>query len=815
MQTHARVVIIGSGIVGASTAYHLARHGWREIVVLDQGPLFKNLGSTSHAPGLMFQHNNSRTVCKLAQWSVRTYLDAQRELDDGPLLYQTGSLELAETPERWHELKRKRGNADAWGLDAHLITPGEVRDLVPVLRTDDLHGAFYVPSDMDVRGVLLTQGLARLAQRAGAAVFHANTPATGIEVLAGRVRAVHTAQGRIETELVVCAAGLWGPIIGQWVGLTLPMTPMQHLYVRSEALPELAGETIEVRHPIVRQQDQDLYYRQHGDAYGFGSYRHAPLIVAAEALPDHDHPAIFESVAADLDDAWAVAAARIPALRASKPAHTFNGLFSFTTDGNSIVGESPEVRGFWAAEAVWVTHAGGTGQAVANWLAQGDPGLDLRELDLNRFHPHAGSRQYLHRRAERQFIEVYDIIHPLQTMEHPRGLRVTPVHERLKALGGVFVESSGWERALWFEANHTLPHGGPVRTGWHARYWSPIISAEHATVRARVGLFDLTPFAKFELSGPDALAYLQTVCANDMDRPIGSVTYTALLTERGGIKCDLTVTRLGHDRFWIVTGGGTRPLDFAWLKANLPPEARLTLSDVSGAYAAFGLWGPEARAILAPLAESSLENKAFPYLTARQVCVAHVPVLAVRISYVGELGWELYTPVEYGLSLWDSLWAAGQPHGLIAVGSGAFDSLRLEKGYRLWGADLHTEYTPFEAGLGFAVRLKKPSFIGKAALEQQKASGIPRKLCCLVLDDPSVPLLGKEPVYTPGSQTAIGYVTSANFGYTVGQSIAYAYLPAAQATPGMPVEIYSFGQRHGAQVAREPLFDPDNLRLKG
>lgn len=817
LPTHARVVIIGGGIVGGSTAYHLSKRGWRDIAVLDQGPLFKNLGSTSHAPGLMFQHNNSKTVCTLAQWSVETYLEAERAAANGQVVWQVGSLEIAETPERWHELKRKQGNAYAWGLAAHLIGRDEIKKLVPIMRVDDLYGAFYVPSDCDVHGVNLTAALAQLAGREGAATFHPNTPVTGIDVERGRVKAVITPQGRIEAEIVICAAGLWGPVIGKMVGLTLPMTPMQHLYVKSEPLAELADETEEVRHPIVRAQDKDMYYRQHKSAYGFGSYRHAPLVVPAEALPRNDHPAIFEARPADVEEAWAEAAERFPALQRAAIAQQFNGLFSFTTDGNTILGESPDVRGFWVAEAVWVTHAGGTGRALADWLVHGDPGLDVRELDINRFHPHTASRRYLHARADRQYIEVYDIIHPLQQMENPRPLRVPPFHERLKALGGVFFESSGWEKAQWFESNaRHMPAqpDWPSRTGWHARYWSPLAGVEHRATRERVGLFDIAAFAKFEVRGPDALAFLQYLTANNLDQPVGRVTYTSMLTAQGGIKCDLTVTRLGPDRFWILTGGGTGPMDFAWIRRNLPEGARVELTNVSSAYTAIGVWGPRARDLVQAVSESDLSNEAFPYMTAQTIIIDCVPVLAVRISYVGELGWELYTPPEYGLRLWDVLWESGQQWGAVPVGLSAFDSLRLEKGYRLWGSDIHTEYNPYEAGLGFAVRLKKGEFLGRAALEKAKAAGAQRRLCCLVLDEPNAALMGREPIFAPGTDERLSFVTSANYGYSVNQSIAYGYLPLTHAAEGTPVEIYSFGSRHRARVVKEPLYDPENVKLK-
>ena len=824
MHERARVVIIGAGIVGCSTAYHLAKLGWRDIVVLDQGPLFHNLGSTSHAPGLMFQHNNSKMMCQLAMWSVETYLAAERMAKNGRSVWQVGSLEIAHTPERWQELKRKLGNTQSWGLEAHLIRPDEIKRLVPIMRTDDLYGAFYVPSDCDVKGVLLCETLAKVAQQDGAATFYPNTPVTGIEVADGRARAVITPHGRIRAEIIVCAAGLWGPIIGRMAGVRIPLTPCQHLYAKTAPLKELAGETEEVRHPIVRYQDKDMYFRQHGEAYGMGSYRHDPLLVPAEDLPNDDHPAIFPFTPEYFEESMDDAIERFPCFKGVKLDSTFNGLFSFTPDGNSILGETPDARGFWVAEAVWITHAGGVGRVIAEWLAaeRGTPGIDLREADINRFQPHAVSRAYIKSRAIRQYIEVYDIIHPLQQMENPRNLRLSPFHNRLQELGAVFFESAGWERPQWFASNEKRwgdhkgagdRKGAPLRTGWAADYWSPIIGVEHQATRERVGMFDLTAFTKIEVTGPGALAFLQRLTANQVDRPVGSVTYTSMLNERGGIKCDLTVTRLGADRFWVITGGGTGPMDLAWMRHHAPTDGSVHISNVSSSYCAIGVWGPKARGLVQSVCENDLSNEAFPYLTARNIFIGHLPTLAVRISYAGELGWELYTQTECGLQLWDALWAAGQPFDVTAVGGGAFDSLRLEKGYRLWGSDIHTEYNPYEAGIGFAVRLKKGDFLGREALEKIKARGLTRKLCCLVFDDPSVAIMGKEPIFD--GERVLGYVTSANYGYTVRQSIAYGYLPMDYAAVGTKVEVYYFGDRYTATVVQEPVYDPENAKLRG
>ena len=462
MPDQARVVIIGGGIVGCSTAYHLARLGWRDIVVLDQGPLFHNQGSTSHAPGLMFQHNNSKTVCTLAQWSVATYLAAERAAQAGRSVWQTGSLEIAHTAERWEELKRKLGNCQAWGLEAQLIGRDQVQRLVPIMRTDDLYGALYVPSDCDVKGESVCENLAALAQAGGAATFCPNITVTGVEVKHGRAVAVNTSAGRIQAEIVVCAAGLWGPLIGRMAGVPVPLTPCQHLYVKTRPLPELAGETEWVRHPVVRYQDKDMYFRQYADAYGFGSYRHDPLLVPADELPHNDHPALFPFTAQHFEESWQDAAERFPCLRHAELELQFNGLFSFTPDGNSILGETPDVRGFWVAEAVWVTHAGGVGRALAEWLVAGEPSLDLRELDVNRFQPHAPSQAYVKARGERQYIEVYDVIHQLQPPATARNLRLAPYHPRLQALEGISKESSRRGRGVrWRHVSETHPL--PVR----------------------------------------------------------------------------------------------------------------------------------------------------------------------------------------------------------------------------------------------------------------------------------------------------------------------------------------------------------------
>lgn len=811
----ARVVIIGAGIVGCSAAYHLTRLGWRDVVVIDQGPLFRAGGSTSHAPGGVFENNVARTTCHFAMQTVETFRDLR--LENQRVYWEVGSLEVATTAERWEELKRKNGHATSWGLETHLIGPAEIKRLVPIMRTDHLYGAIHVPADGSVRTIQACEALARKAQSAGAR-FYGGTRVTGIEVSKGHVTAVLTDGGRISAENVLTAAGIWGPLIGKMAGVPISLQPMQHLFAITTPLPEFTDDSDWQSTPIVRHQDRSMYFRQHYRSYLFGSYRHEPVMVDPEDLRSTWNGDLMPSCVPFRDDLFAAsigyAHELYPALRSTRLVEKVNGIFSFTPDGHSLIGESLDVRGFWACEAVWITHGVGAARAVAEWMVDGVPNLDLHEEDLNRFYPHAFTRSYVRARGAQNYREVYDIIHPLQPMETPRRLRLTPFYERQRALGATFLETAGWERPQWYEANRKSLDGQtfPGRTGWEARYWSEVQAAEHRAARERVVLFDATPFTKIEVTGRAALPYLQRIAANQLDHPVGKVTYTAMLDERGGIMADLTVTRVDADRFWVVTGGGVGMHDLAWMRRQLPDDDSVRLRDLSSAWCCIGLWGPRARDLLQPLTDADISNGAFPYLTARPLAIGIVPAYAIRISYAGELGWELYTPTEYGLQLWDMLWEAGQPFGITALGGGAFDSLRLEKGYRLWGADIHSEYNPYEAGLGFAVRLNKGDFIGRNALLRIKEQGIAKKLACMTFDDPSLAVLGKEPIVD--GDRVLGFVTSANFGYTVGQSIVYGYLPITHTAEGTPVEVQYFGQRYPATVGKEPLYDPEMTRLK-
>ena len=816
MPRHARAVVVGAGIAGCSVAYHLTTLGWRDIVVVDQGPLFETGGSTSHAPGLVFQINPSKTMTSFARTTVDLW--SRLELDGVPCAKSVGSLEVAWTPERLADLQRKVGYGLSWGVEAHLLSAAEARGLFPLL-SERVLGAIYVPSDIQTNATRPAEAMAREAERNGAA-FHGNVKVTGFGITDGRIAAVHTTQGDITTDLVVSAVGIWAPRLGAEAGVPIPLSPLQHIYAVTTPLPDLAGSTEDISLPILRHQDKSMYFRQVGEAIGIGSYRHDPLVVEADDILDHGEapiaPAEMSFTPEHFESGMAAAREVLPSLEGAGLARKFNGLFSFTTDGFPVLGESPEVRGFWSAQAVWITHAGGVGKAVAEWIVNGEPTIDLRECDIRRFHPHALSRPYVRARAAQQYREVYDIIHPRQQATNPRNIRLTPFFPRQRELGAVFFENAGWERPQWFDANHELLDSlsvtGESRAGWAAREWSPTVAAEHVATRERAALFDLTPFAKFEVTGTGALEALQRLASNQMDKPVGSITYTPMLTPSGGIKCDLTVTRLGEERFLVVTAGATGPHDLDWIRSHLPDDRSVSVADVSSGQCCIGLWGPRARDVLSRVCEDDVSDAAFPYLTAKPITVGGVRALALRISYVGELGWEIYAPAERGLRLWDALWEAGRPLGLIAAGGGAFDSLRLEKGYRLWGNDIHTEYNPFEAGLGFAVRMRKGDFVGKEALGKLRVQGLTRRLCCMTLDDPNCVVVGKEPILD--GDRVLGYATSANYGHSIGRGIVYGYLPIDHAAAGTKVDVLYFGERLKATVANEPLYDPDGRRMK-
>ncbi|WP_049579442.1 GcvT family protein [Streptomyces sp. SBT349] len=804
-QAGPRVVVIGAGIVGCALADELTARGLRDVTVLDRGPLFAGPGSSFHAPGLVFATSPAKVLSEFARYTIDKY----RSLG---CFTSVGGLEVATTEERLADLSRRAGLAASWGVAAEPVTPRRCAELWPPLDAGLVLGGLHTPDDGLADAALACRVQAERAIARGAA-FHGHHTVTAVERGPHGVTGVLTDRGAFPADIVVSAAGFWGPVIGAMAGVTVPLQPLAHQYARTAPLPDLdpaAGL------PILRHQDRDLYVRQHGDHLGIGSYAHRPMPVDPFALTASELPFSAEEFA----PSWEDAARLIPALADSEVAHGFDGVFSFTPDGMPLIGEVRDVPGLWLAEAVWVTHSAGVARALAARLADGRPSTDVHACDVRRFEEVQLSPRYIAERGAQNFVEVYDVIHPLQSMERPRPLRTSPFHPRHLELGAHHLESAGWERPHWFEANAPLadalpPGAAPARDPWAARHWSPIAAAEALATRERVALFDMTPLKRLDVTGPGALAFLRRLTTGRVERKPGAVVYALLLDHGGGIRSDITAARLAKDHWQIGCNG---PLDLDWLLHHLPADGSVVVRDITSGTCCLGVWGPLARELVAPLADIDVSHGAFRYFTARRAHIGHVPVTAMRLSYVGELGWELYTSADLGPRLWDTLWEAGQRLGVIAAGRSAFTSLRLEKGYRAWGVDMTQEHDPYEAGLGFAVRRDAGDpgdaggFIGRDALAGRSDATARRRLACLTLDDPAAIVLGNEPVYAGGSPA--GYVTSAGYGYTVGRAIAYAWLPADVAVPGTGVHIEYFGEKVPATVRAEPLLDPEMSRIR-
>ncbi|MGW4792782.1 GcvT family protein, partial [Nonomuraea sp. NPDC004297] len=699
------------------------------------------------------------------------------------------------------------------GVEARLVDPEECAGMWPLLGPGRVLGGLHVPSDGLAAAVACGETQAARAGERGARFLGEHT-VVGIEQRGGRVTGVSVVTSgeywTIPADVVVCAAGFWGPSIGRMAGLSVPLLPLAHQYARTGSLGALKQS------PILRHQDRDLYVRQHGDRLGIGSYAHRPMPVAQDEIGPRSTtmPSVQEFTEEDFAPSWRDAVELLPALAASTYEDGINGVFSFTPDGFPLIGEAPHLDGFWLAEAVWVTHSAGVARALAEVLVDGRSSVDLHECELNRFEQAQLSPAFVEERGRQNFVEVYDIIHPLQPMDSPRPLRTSPFHPRQRELGGFFLEAGGWERPHWFEANVPLleelvrrrgPEGHLAaetflgveqRDGWASRYWSPVAAVESHATREGVALYDMTPLKRLEVSGPGATAFLQRMTTNNVDKKPGSVTYTLLLDANGGIRSDLTVARLEEETFQVGANGN---LDLDWLARHAPGGVRVR--DLTPGTCCVGVWGPRARELVQGLTDMDLSHEGLRYFGCRSGYVGHVPVLAMRVSYVGELGWELYTAADMGLKLWDTLWAPGLA---IAGGRAAFNSLRLEKGYRLWGVDMTTEHNPYEAGLGFAVRDDK-DFIGRDALVKE----VTRRLVPLLSTEV---VMGKEPVRHGGR--TVGYVTSAAYGHTVQRPIAYAWLPAELAEPGTHVDISYFGRRVPAVVAAEPLYDPGMEKIR-
>lgn len=814
-----RVVVIGAGVVGAALADELTERGWTDLVVVDAGPIPQTGGSSTHAPGLVFQASSSRMMTELASYTVAKL--AGLATQEGPCYLPVGGLEVATTPERLAELNRRAGWLAAHGIQARVLSPGQCVAEHDLLDEQVVLGGLLNPTDGLAKAVRAVDAQVTRAVRRGARV-RPGVEVTGLQVAGGRVTGVLTDQGEIAADIVVCCAGIWGQRVARMAGLELALTPLEHQLVQTGVLPGAQDTDVEARRPILRHQGEGLYYRDHFGAQLVGSYAHRPMPVRVEDLADWGGP-VMPSVRpftpADFETPWKQSQVLLPALRDTRVASGLNGVFSFTPDGAPLIGQSPNVRGFWVAEAVWVTHSAGVGRAVAELLVDGVSTTDVREAALERFQPHQVAPDYVLERGCQGFVEVYDVVHPLQPMESPRPMRRAPFHHRQRELGACFLEADGWERPQWYAANADLltayeQAGRPVaRPGdWAARHWSPIAGAEAMRTRERVAMFDLSALTRLEVVGRGATAFLQRLVTGNVDRAVGAVTYALMLDPRGRVRSDITVTRLpeaqGRQRYLVGANG---PRDLAYLRDQAPDD--VFVQDLTPGTCCLGVWGPAAREVAQSLTGDDLGNEALGYFRAVQTNLGVVPVTVLRVSYVGELGFEVSTTADLGTRLWDTLWSAGAAQGIRAAGRAAFTSLRLEKGYRAYGSDVTQDHDPYEAGLGFAVRMGKGDFVGRDALVDRDPDAVARRLVCLTSPDPQAVVMGHEPVLVEGR--ALGHVTSAAWGHTVQRAIAYAWLPAAYTAPGTEVSVGYFDQRLPYRVTPEPLFDPAMTRLRG
>ena len=804
MRSQARAVVIGGGVGGASILYWLARLGWSDVVLVERARLTS--GSTFHSAGLVGQLRGSLSLTRMMMNSVDLYRSLRDEVGLETGWHEVGSLRLASSQERMEELSRQAGWAKTFGLPLELISAEEARKLFPPMTADGVLGAAYLPTDGYIDPSQLTFALAEGARRRGAEICE-ETRVTGIETNYGEVRRVLTDKGPIDTELVVNAGGMFAPEIGRLVGVVVPIIPMAHEYL----ITKPSGLRLDM--PTMRDPSLLVYFRPESGGLVMGGYERDPAPWGLDGIaPDFNGRLLAEDWDR-FDPLMQNAIVRVPSLKDAEVVRLVNGPEAFTPDGEFILGPS-EVRGFWVAAgfcAHGLAGAGGMGRLVAEWIVNGRPEIDAWEMDSRRFGRHYVSRDYTLARTVEIYSTYYDVKYPGHERSAGRPLRTSPAYLREREHGAVFGEKSGWERINWFESNVERGDESLRPRGWAGRLWSPAIEAEHRACREGSAIFDFTSFAKIEIRGSGAAAFLETLCDNRVAREVGRLTYTQMLNQDGGIECDFTVTRLAGDRFRIVTGTAFGRHDLSFIRERAPRDGSVEVEDVTAAYACIGLWGPKAREILQALTPADVSNAAFPYMSARELAIGPVPCLALRVTYVGELGWELYCPTEFGLRLWDAIWEVGSAKGLIGGGYKAVDSMRLEKGYRVWGSDIGPEVDPYQAGLGFCVKLDKGEFNGRGALLKKRESPADTRLVCLVLDDPRSVALGSEPVRIAGE--IAGRVTSGGYGYSVGKSIAYAFVPA-HVTTGAAVEVEVFGSWIPGHVSAEPLYDPQGARVR-
>ena len=806
----ARAVIVGGGIVGCSTAYHLAKLGW-DVVLLERKKLTS--GTTFHAAGLVGQLRTNANITQLLGYSVDLYNRLEAETGQATGWKMNGGLRLACNAERWTEVKRQATTARSFGLDMQLLTPSEAQDLWPLMSIDDVVGAAFLPTDGQANPSDITLSLAKGARMAGARIFE-DTEVLSVDIDKGVIRGVETTRGRIETPTVIACCGQWTRAFAKTVGVNVPLVPMQHQYIVTERIDGVPSYL-----PTLRDPDRLTYYKEEVGGLVMGGYEPDPKPFARDGIPADFHYTLLDSDWDHFGQIMELSLPRVPALQTAGVKQLVNGPESFTPDGNFILGEAPEQPGFFVGagfNAYGIAAGGGAGMALAEWVAKGEPPFDLWPVDIRRFgRPHFDD-DWILRRTTEAYGRHYTMAWPSEEFDSARPARRSPLYDRLRADGAVFGEKLGWERPNWFADAASSEEPRDVYT-YGRPNWHEAVGREHRAAREAAALFDQTSFAKFTLKGPDAEAALGWIAANDVAKPVGALVYTQMLNDAGGIECDLTCARVAEDEYAITTGTGFANRDFNWIARNIPAGMNAQLVDVTSGTAVLSLMGPRARDILEAVTRADVSDAAFPFATHRVLGIAGCPVRALRVTYVGELGWELHVPVESAINVFDALHAAGREHGLINAGYRAIETLRLEKGYRAWGADIGPDHTPDEAGLGWAVKLRKNiDFKGRAAVEAQRADGVAKMLATFTAD-PDIILHGRETIYRDGRR--VGWLGSAGFGHTIGRSIGMGYVRdpdgvTADYVMAGSYELEVATERVPCAATLKPLYDPNMTRVK-
>ncbi|CAH2397673.1 GcvT family protein [Mesorhizobium ventifaucium] len=814
LPAHAEIVVIGGGIIGCSTAYHLARDHKADVVLLEQGKLTS--GSTWHAAGLVGQLRSSASITRVLKYSVDLYKGLEAETGLATGWKMTGCLRLATNADRWIEYKRLATTAKSFGMDMQLLSPAEIHAMWPLLETGDLVGASWLATDGQASPSDITQSLAKGARMHGARLFE-DVRVTGFDMKDGRITAVKTNRGDIACDKVVNCAGQWARQVGALAGINVPLQPVKHQYIVTEKIDGLATDA-----PTIRDPDRRIYFKEEVGGLVMGGYEPNPQAWTTD-LPGGDVPddwqfRLFDDDYYHFEQHMNQAVTRVPALETVGVKQMINGPESFTPDGNFILGVAPECANMFVGagfNAFGIAAGGGAGWVLAQWVIDGEAPLDLWVVDIRRFSDLHRDRQWVRDRTLEAYGNHYTIGFPHEEYVTGRPRIVSPLYERLQKHHAVFGSKLGWERPNWFAPEGVEPKD--IYSMGRQNWFSPV-GDEHRHVREHVGIFDQSSFAKYEMTGADALKALDWICANDVAKPVGRLTYTQLLNTRGGIEADLTVARLGEDRFYLVTGTGFRTHDFSWIGDHVGNELDVTLTDVTEDFGTLSLMGPRARDVLAAVTDADVSNTAFPFGHVREIPIAGHTVRALRVTYVGELGWELHVPIAATGEIFDALMTAGEKYNIRPVGYRALESLRLEKGYRAWGSDITPNDTPQEAGLGWAVKLRKNTdFLGRRALEEISGTALKKRFAGFTVDDCEIVLLGRETILR--NSEPVGYLTSGGYGYTVGKNIGYGYVRNAD---GVSDDFLACGdyelvvamERTPAKIHLEPLYDPAGEKIR-